>query len=118
MNKKVIAIDLDNTIYGFTPNSVYKTKEKMGVEGYSNGFAITKNIKMLKELKKKYKCKLIIYSSRWWGDYQVVKNWLDNIKFPYDDIILGRFKADLYFCDRAVNAIVYSKKQLVDKLKD
>lgn len=114
MNVKVIAVDLDNTIFGFKPNSVYKTKQKM----VNCGYPVKKNIKVLKELKKKYKCKLVIYSSRWWGDYNEVKTWLDKIKFPYDDIVLGRFKADVYFCDRAVNAKVYRMKEIEEKLED
>ncbi|KKL63553.1 hypothetical protein LCGC14_2173960 [marine sediment metagenome] len=114
MNGKVIAVDLDFTIYRFPEGSKYDTKLKMS----EHGTPIKENIDFLINLKEKYKCKLIIWSSRWWGDYNKVKEWLDEINFPYDDIVLGRFKADCYFCDRAVNSINFEEEEVVKKLTD
>ncbi|MHA1342877.1 MAG: hypothetical protein ACTSQG_02750 [Promethearchaeota archaeon] len=112
MNKKVIAVDLDHTLYEFKPTKKYVVKKEM------KGKLIMKNAILLKRLKKKYGCKLIICSSRWWGDYNKIKQWLDKVNFPYDGIVLGRFKADVYFCDRAVNAVNYDEKEITSKLKD
>ena len=114
MSKKVIAVDLDSTIFKHIDLEGYQTKLDMRTIGEP----IEKNTNFLKDIKKEFDSKLIIYSSRWWGDYNQVRKWLNYIKFPYSDIVLGRLKADMYFCDRAVNAVNYTKKEVIKLLTD
>jgi hypothetical protein len=50
-----------------------------------------------------YGCRIVVYSSRWWGDYHWIKQWLDKHNVPYDDIVLGKFKADAFLDDTTAN---------------
>lgn len=98
MSKKlVIAFDFDGTLckiyknnQPYIPKKTIKEKPNINV------------VKVAKKLKKQGH-KIIIYSSRWWGDYNWIKKWLDKYKIPYDDIVLGKFKADAFIDDTTVN---------------
>lgn len=59
-------------------------------------------VQVCRELKKSG-VRVVIYSSRWWGDYHWIKEWLDKNHIPYDDIVLGKFKADAFIDDTTVN---------------
>ena len=107
---KVIAVDFDGTLcehhhdqITYVPKTEIQRKPKHDV------------LKFLQRLDRK-KFKIIVYSSRWWGDYNWVKQWLDRNKVPYDDIILGRFKADIYIDDFTVNPTLAKWKQDFRKL--
>lgn len=97
-NPSVVAIDFDDTI-GFIgtedKDSVYVTKT---VENLPN----PRIVNLIKHLRKN-KVKVIVYSSRWWGDFNAISVWLKKHKIKVDDIVLGRLKADAYICDRSVN---------------
>ena len=111
-NPKVIAVDFDGTLCEhhqdknhYAPKTEINKKPKNEV------------LDFLKKLNRK-EFKIIIYSSRWWGDYNWVKNWLDNNEVPYDDIVLGRFKADIYIDDFTVNPTLDGWKHDFDTLSN
>ena len=96
---KTIAIDFDQTIAMYDPK-YWATKYvvKVPVRAKPN----YRVVRLMNALKKDGH-KVIIYTSRWWGDYETVKNFLEKYDIPFDDIILGRFKADCYICDKSIN---------------
>jgi len=109
---KVVAIDFDETIGLYNP-------EKIGIGGYNpkNIYNVPnpRLIKIIKNLRKN-KVKVIVYTSRWWGDYNSLSEWFKKYKIKVDDIILGRFKADVYICDKALNAHSKSLEKDITKM--
>lgn len=109
-NKIVVAVDFDGTLadmYDETKTYIPKT-------------TITQKpnkpvVDFLRHLDRK-KFKIIIYSSRWWGDYNWVKRWIKKHRIPCDDIILGKFKADVYIDDVSVNPEFFDWKIKFKKL--
>jgi len=99
---EVVAIDFDETIGFFKPKSLkkkvggYRVKE---VDNYPN----PRMLAFIKELRSKG-IKVVIYTSRWWGDYNSLIEWLKKHQVEVDDVLLGRFKADVYVCDKSINA--------------
>jgi hypothetical protein len=95
-NPPVCSVDFDNTICFTVETERYNPKTEIIGEP---------NIKLLNMLEgmRKEGWRIVIDSTRWWGDFNSVKAWLDKNKIPYDDIHLGGFKADLYINDKAVN---------------
>lgn len=97
-NPKVVAFDFDETIGLFKKGQKHTGYTPKVVDNYLN----PKMVSLIKNLRKN-KIKVIIYSSRHWGDYNVLIEWLNKNKLKVDDVILGRFKADVYVCDRSTN---------------
>lgn len=94
---KVVGVDFDGTLchlYHSTRPYVPKRpiREKPNL----------KVVKVCEKLRRKG-ARIVIYSSRWWGDYHRIKDWLDHNHVPYDDIVLGKFKADAFIDDTTVN---------------
>lgn len=107
MNKKykpkTIAVDFDKTIALYAP------------EDWANEYLVktcpsTYRAKPNKELCQFLKARMamgdrvIVYTSRWWGDYAVVSKWLKRHRVPFTDIVCGKFKADLFIDDKNVNS--------------
>ena len=98
----VLGLDFDETL------SLFKTRSKSKIGRYIPkdkidsvpNFRVVSFIKKLRRLG----VKIIIYSSRWHGDYNTVKDWLRLHKIVVDGIVLGRMKCDAYLCDKSVNA--------------
>ena len=97
MRPKVVGVDFDGTlcqIYAFKrpymPKRIIKEKP---------------NAEVVRVCRNLAKCgvKVVIYSSRWWGDYHWIQEWLDKYRVPYHDIVLGKFKADAFIDDTTVN---------------
>lgn len=108
---KVIAVDFDETLGFYNP----KIKE--------NGYVVKKvnnvpNPSMVKAIQnwRKLGHKVIIYTSRWWGDYNALAEWLKKHHLEVDDIVLGRLKADVYVCDKSVYAYDPDMNKKVDDL--
>jgi len=94
---KVVAVDFDGTLatmfdtrLAYRPKTKIKQKPKSDVVEYCK-FLHNNGVK------------IIIHSSRWWGDFRAVKEWLHKYKIHYDDIVLGKFKCDLFLDDLNVN---------------
>lgn len=96
---KVIAFDFDQTIAMYSPK-YWKTKYvvKVPVRAKCN----EQVRRLMKDLAAQGH-KIVIYTSRWWGDYATIEKWLLKEEVPYHDIICGRFKADCYICDKSIN---------------
>lgn len=97
-NPKVAGFDFDETVALFKPNKKIKTYITKRVDSVPNPDVV----KLIKSLREK-NIKVIIYSSRWWGDYNAVSNWLKKHNIEVDGIVLGRLKADVYICDKTIN---------------
>lgn len=95
-NPPVVSVDFDGTICFTDISSRYIPKTE--IKGEPN----IKLIKMLEGMRKEG-WKIMIDSSRWWGDYNWVKDWLIKNKAPFDEIRLGGVVADLYINDKAIN---------------
>jgi hypothetical protein len=101
-NKKkpcVIAVDFDETLALYNPKTKLKTYIVKKIDSVPNP-RIVRHIKNNREQGHK----IVIWSSRWWGDYNAIVDWLKKYHIEVDDIVLGRFKADAYICDKSVNA--------------
>lgn len=94
----VAAFDFDETIGIFKPNKKLKSYQTKSV----TNIPYEPVLEFMKQLKSKG-IKIVVYSSRWWGDYNSLVEWFNKHNIEVDDIILGRFKADLYVCDKSVN---------------
>lgn len=105
---KVIGVDFDGTLCHIFPKG-QKYIPKKNVKEKPNKHIV----EVCRELQKTG-VKIIVYSSRWWGDYHWMKAWLDKYDVPYDDIVLGKFKADAFLDDTTVNPWLDTKwdKQL------
>lgn len=103
MSKKypeVVAIDFDETIGFFKPKEkTFKEYRVKSVDSVPN----PRMVNFIKELRSKGK-KVVVYTSRWWGDYNSLIEWLEKHDIVVDDVLLGRFKADVYVCDKSINA--------------
>lgn len=97
---KVVAVDFDGTICQmYATGGEYVPKRSIGEKP---------NAKVVAECRalRRRGVRVVIYSSRWWGDYHWIKEWLDKHRVPYDDIVLGKFKADAFMDDTTVNPSV------------
>jgi len=93
--RPVVAVDFDGTVCNTDFSRPYIPKEE--IKDKPNKHVV----EYLRKLSKSGWI-IIIFSSRWWGDYNVVRDWLKRHNVPYNDIILGRFKADLYIDDKTI----------------
>ena len=96
---KVIAFDFDQTI------AMYSTSEWK--KGYVTKIPIKAKCnetvrRLMKDLVNEGH-KVIVYTSRWWGDYNTIQKWLVDEEVYYHDLICGRFLADCYICDKSIN---------------
>jgi len=100
MRTKTIAFDFDMTLAMYDPK-YWATKYVVKVPVRAKP-----NLKLRKLMDDLWHGghRVIIYTSRWWGDFCTIKNWLDKHEFLYHDIICGRFVADCYICDKSINA--------------
>lgn len=96
---KVVAIDFDETLGLYPAGSTGKGYQVKVINNIPN----PRIVKLIKNCRK-IGHRVIIYTSRWWGDYNALVEWLDKYKIKVDDVICGRFKADLYICDKSTNA--------------
>lgn len=94
---KVVGVDFDGTLCQLHPAS-RPYVPKRAIQEKPNRTVV----EACKKLKKSG-VRVVIYSSRWWGDYHWIKEWLDRNRIPYDDIVLGKFKADAFIDDTTVN---------------
>lgn len=117
MSKKkpcVIAVDFDETLALYNPKTKLNTYIVKKIDSIPNP-RMVRYIKNLRELGHK----VVIWSSRWWGDYNAIVTWLKKYKIEVDDIVLGRFKADAYICDKSINAHdSYMEPQVLKLLKE
>lgn len=94
---KVVAVDFDGTMCHIFPKGQrYIPKKKVKEAPNAHIVEVCRGLQ-------KEGVKIIIYSSRWWGDYAWMKEWLDKNQIPYDGIVLGKFKADAFLDDTTVN---------------
>ena len=98
-NAQVVGLDFDETLGLFSPKNNEDGYEPKRVNNVPN----PRIVKLVKEMRSRG-ILVIVYSSRWWGDYNAVKAWLKKYKIIVDGIVLGRLKADLYICDKSVDA--------------
>ncbi|HRY29410.1 MAG TPA: hypothetical protein P5079_05155 [Elusimicrobiota bacterium] len=93
----VIGVDFDGTLCQiFKSNVPYIPKSV--IRGKPN-----KNVVEACRRYRRSGCRIVVYTSRWWGDYHWLKQWLDKYDVPYDDIVPGKFKADAFIDDTTVN---------------
>jgi hypothetical protein len=97
-NPKVIAVDFDETIGLYRKSDNGKGYEVKKVDLLPN----PEMAQMIRQWRRQGH-KVIVYSSRWWGDYNALVAWFKRHKIKVDDIVLGRLKADVYICDKSVN---------------
>lgn len=99
MKPKTIAFDFDQTIAIYT-STYWKTKYvvKVPVRATPNH----KVVELIRQLKEQGNT-VVVYTSRWWGDYHTITKWMTKHKIPFDDLVCGRFKADCYICDKSLN---------------
>lgn len=96
-----IIIDLDGTICTEEKTfEHFKAKPMLGVR------------EALVSLKNKGH-KIIIYTGRCWGEYELTKNWLERHEITYDLLILGKPIGDLWIDDRAIKYNTW--KDITDK---
>jgi hypothetical protein len=96
-NPPVIGVDFDGTLC-----EIFKT----GVPYIPKSDIKEKPNWHVVEAMRRYRrqgCRVVVYTSRWWGDYHWLKKWLDKYDVPYDDIVPGKFKADAFVDDTTVN---------------
>lgn len=96
MSKPVCAVDFDGTLCKTNFKEPYIPKTDI------QGIPDDKIVNIVKAMKKEGWV-IVIHSSRCWSDYNWVKSWLEKNKIPFDDIVLGKFKADCYLDDKALN---------------
>jgi hypothetical protein len=48
--------------------------------------------------------KIIVHTSRPWGDYENIEGWLNHYNVPYRRIVCGKLLAIRYVDDKAINA--------------
>ena len=105
----VVAIDFDETIGLFNPKEKktkgYRVKEVTNVPN-------PRMVELISKLRS-LGIRVVIYTSRWWGDYNSLIEWLEKYNIVVDDVLCGRFKADIYICDRTVFA---HDKDMEDKV--
>lgn len=114
---KVVAVDFDDTVARLShKRDPYKPKEVIKQD------PIWTMIYALRNLKTYFgrDIKIIVFSSRWWGDYNVVVEWLKRWGVPFDDVVLGALKADLYVNDlsRTPKAFVAQYTVIRNSLED
>jgi len=71
------------------------------VDDYINRKPNKKNIEIINKLKKKGN-RIIIFTSRPWGMYEVTTTWLKQHSVKYDILIMGKPYGDVYIDDKAV----------------
>lgn len=112
-NPKVVAIDFDETLGLYTPADNGKGYIVKQVTSAVN----PRLVSFIKLLRSKG-VRVIVYSSRWWGDYNALAAWLRKNKIKVDDIVLGRMKADAYICDKSVYTFEDDMEQRVLDMLD
>jgi uncharacterized HAD superfamily protein len=95
-NPPVAAVDFDGTICFTDMTKPYIPKTP--IIGEPN----IKLIEMLRGMKREG-WKILIHTSRWSGEYNWIKKWLDDNDVPYDGIEPHKLKADMYIDDKAWN---------------
>lgn len=85
-----IVVDLDGVI----------AKEKEGWD-YTNCIPLPEAVDSMITLKN-WGHTIIIHSSRFPEDYDVTISWLHRYKIPFDNLILGKPRGDLYIDDRGL----------------
>lgn len=110
-NPKVVAVDFDETLGLYQKNH----KLKGYVPKLVNNTPNKRMIALIKSLRKRG-VKVIIYTSRWWGDYNALIEWLKKNKIVVDDVVLGRLKADAYICDKSIFAHDENLEQKTDDM--
>lgn len=98
-NPKVVAIDFDETIGLYRPEDNGRGYIVKHVDSTPN----PRIVRYIKELRKRG-VRVIVWTSRWWGDYNSLARWFKKHGIKVDDIVCGRLKADAYICDKAINA--------------
>lgn len=94
---KVVGVDFDGTICHIFPKGQrYVPKNRVKEKPNSNVVEVCQRLH-------DEGVKIVVFSSRWWGDYHWMKTWLDKNKIPYDGIVLGKFKADAFLDDTTIN---------------
>ena len=89
-NLSWIGVDLDKTL---AENTDYPD------------FKLLKPIKGAVEAMEKLNSKgwkIIVYTARPWGDYQMIENWLDKYKIPFRRIVCGKVLLRFLVDDRAI----------------
>ena len=109
---KVFAIDLDYTLIKHT-KSLPPYIPKREIKERPNRELVNYLWKLRKDRPDVVLC---VLSSRWWGEYNTVNNWIKKWNIPIDYIELGRFKADVLIDDRNVNGTLKGWQKQVDKL--
>lgn len=67
------------------------------------GDPIWDNVKKVQALAAKG-FKIIIHTSRYWGDYELIEHWLRHYNIPFKEIQCGKPLYAAYIDDRAINA--------------
>ena len=98
----IIAVDFDQTVALYDED---EWKKAYVVKDEVRAWPSRKMRDYLRA-KRRQGAKIFIYTSRWWGDSEVVERWLKKHKIPYDQLVLGRMLADLYLCDKSVNPMM------------
>lgn len=99
---KTIAVDFDQTIALYPPDEWQKDYKTKTCPSTYKAIVNAELIDFL-QTRKQLGDKIVVYTSRWWGDYNVVFKWLKDNIVPFDDIICGKFKADLFVDDKNIN---------------
>lgn len=92
---KWYAVDFDNTLC--------VSKYVPGDANMIPGIPIEENIKKLHEVIDAG-FGVIIHTSRHWGDYKLIKAWLEHYDVPFTAIVCGKILAHRYVDDRAISA--------------
>jgi hypothetical protein len=94
MEKQIIAVDLDNVIcYNLT--NTYNHLELLELKPNH------KIIRLMYELMNQGH-QVVIHTARREQDREVTKEWLLEHRVPYNDLVMGKLKANLYIDDRAL----------------
>ena len=86
----IICIDIDGTLTVETEDHNYEKR--------------TPNLPMIKWVRAMSLIEghtIIIHTARWEVDRKITEVWLKHYNIPYDRLILGKPKADLYIDDKA-----------------
>ena len=95
--KKTFCVDIDGILT--------KETEGFGEEIYMSRTPNEQNIERLRTLHSSGKARIILHTSRHEEDREVTEQWLKRHNIPYNEIVFGKPKADVYVDDKAVNQI-------------
>ena len=96
LNNKVIAVDIDGTIC--TEERTFERTLAKPLPGA---------VEAISQLKARNNT-IIFWTARGWEQYKVTKKWLDDNKFEYDQLVMGKPIVDLIIDDRACRFIGWS----------